>query len=93
MVHREVTISNENGIHCRPSAAIMKYLHKVQECSVTLHSGGLSCDARSILGLMSMGLAKGDVVRIDVEGPDTDSVADELATLFSTNFDFPPSGQ
>lgn len=90
MVSRQVIIQNENGIHCRPSAAILKEVQRHGENQVTLHHGESQCNPGSILALMSLGLAKGDEVRVDVTGPKAEQVADQIAKLLEREFDFPP---
>lgn len=89
MVTSRVTIQNRDGIHCRPSAVIIK---AVQDYSgaVKVMRGEESCDPRSILGLMSMGLQQGAEIVIQVDGPDEQKQLDTLCELFTRNFDFPP---
>ena len=90
MASRQTTIQNENGIHCRPAALIIKELQKHPDHQVVLHRNGDQCNPGSILALMSMGLSMGESVRVEVTGPDAERVADCVAELLSRNFDFPP---
>lgn len=88
MVEATATIRNSAGIHCRPSAAIVKAMNGYTgELSITTANG--SCDPRSIMGLLSLCLEVGTPVRIRVEGPDETATACKLVELLETHFDFP----
>ena len=89
MVERTATIVNSAGIHCRPSAAIVKDLNGYAG-DITLATAEGSCDPRSIMELLALCLQEGTAVRVRVEGPDEVQVADRLVTLLETHFDFPP---
>ena len=43
-----------------------------------------------VLGLLSLEMTQGSVVRVEVEGPDEVAKADRLVKLLETHFDFPP---
>lgn len=81
-------IQNKAGIHCRPTALLIKEaLEYSGTIRVTAPSG--SCRLGSALELMMLGLEQGTTVVLQVEGPDEVSVAERFKTLFETNFDFP----
>lgn len=87
MIQVQATIQNEHGIHCRPSALIIKsigtYDGRIEVSCVNGRS-----NPRSMMGLMSLGLAKGVEILIEVEGPGEQDMADRLKVLFETHFDF-----
>ncbi|MEI6890533.1 MAG: HPr family phosphocarrier protein [Pontiella sp.] len=89
MFEIKAIIKNEAGIHCRPSAMLVKegstYAGKIL---VTALSG--SCDLTSALECIVLGLEQGAEVDIQVSGPDEEAYAKKLAALFETIFDFPP---
>ena len=88
MTEIDAVIQNEHGIHCRPSALIIKEIGGY-EGHIEIHCEHGCCNPRSMLGLMSMGLEHGKHIRITVEGPDEDAMAQKLKALFETHFDFP----
>ncbi len=88
MVEVAAIIANSAGIHCRPSAAIVKALSGYPG-EITVLSDNGSCNPRSIMGLLSLCLQEGTPIRIQVEGPDEDSTARQVASLFETHYDFP----
>lgn len=88
MIEVQAVIQNEHGIHCRPTAVIMKAIGAYEgTIEVTAPEG--RTDPRSMLGLMSLCLVKGTQVTIRVEGPDEQSMSEKLKILFETKFDFP----
>ena len=89
MFEAKAVIQNEAGIHCRPSAVIVKEGSAYSgEILVTAESG--SCDLRSALECIMLGLEKGTEVTIRVTGPDEEAFGRKLVELFETHFDFPP---
>jgi phosphocarrier protein HPr len=89
MQTRQAIIANSAGIHCRPSALIVKefqgYSGRIQ-----IANGNGSCDVSSVMQLLSLELSKGSEVKIEVVGPNEEATADRLVELLQTHFDFPP---
>jgi len=91
MVEMVATIQNAQGIHCRPSAVIVKYVAGYDgDITVTGEKGETSL--RSILELMTLELFPGSQVTIGVSGPDEETFCKDVTELFETHFDFPPRG-
>lgn len=89
MTERTVVVQNGLGIHCRPSAVIIKAVHGCPcRFRVTADSG--EADLTSLMALLSLGLDAGATVRIRASGPDEQLWCDRVAELFETHFDFPP---
>lgn len=49
-----------------------------------------TCDPRSIMALISLGLQEGAKVRIRVAGPGEAELCRKLVALFEKHYDFPP---
>lgn len=88
MVEATAIIRNSAGIHCRPSAAIVKALQSYDGHLEVSTSNG-SGDPRSIMGLLALCLEPGTKVRVRVEGPDESATASKLVELLETHYDFP----
>ena len=88
MVEATATIRNSAGIHCRPSAAIVKAMTGYPG-TLSISAPGGTCDPRSIMGLLSLCLEPGTKVRIQVDGPEETATACKLVELLETHFDFP----
>jgi phosphocarrier protein HPr len=89
MVEAKATIQNEAGIHCRPSAILVKEgIAYPGEILVTAEAG--TCTLTSALELIMLGLEPQTEVKIQVSGPDEEVFCKKLVELFETHFDFPP---
>lgn len=89
MIEKVAVIQNRHGIHCRPSALIIKSLGEY-EGTVEICSESGSVDCRSIMGLLTLGLEYRARVTLRVTGPDEEETCEKLVVLFETEFDFPP---
>jgi phosphocarrier protein len=90
MIEKTVTVNNDAGIHCRPSSVIISAAQEHLDHEISITSVRGDSDLSSILGLLSLGLQKGDDVTIRVDGPNAEEVCNILAEHFATEFDFPP---
>jgi len=89
MVEAKAVVQNEAGIHCRPSAILVKEGCAYEgEILVMAESG--NCTLTSALELIMLGLEKGAEISIQVTGPHEEEEAKKLVELFETHFDFPP---
>ena len=86
MAQRTATVASSSGLHSRPAAVFAKAV-AASGHTVTVTSKGKSADARSILGILGLGVATGDEIVLDVDGAEADRVADELHTLLETDLD------
>lgn len=81
-------IRNSAGIHCRPSACIVKAASSYPGTITVIAPTG-ACDPRSIMALIGLGLEPGTPITIRVEGPDEEEQCRRFVELFETHFDFP----
>lgn len=78
---RTVTLVNSDGLHARPAAELVK-LAATFDQRVTVNGA----DAKSLLGIMSLGLTKGDPVEIASADPAGAEAVDALAELAGSGF-------
>ncbi|MGN7798533.1 dihydroxyacetone kinase phosphoryl donor subunit DhaM [Leifsonia sp. 22587] len=78
---REVVVRNPEGLHARPAAEFVK-LANTFPVKVTVNGK----DAKSLLGIMSLGLTAGSTARIATEDADGRAAVDALADLVDTGF-------
>ena len=83
---KEVTVSNELGLHARPAAMIAKCAMKAQS-SVWIIKNGERIDASSIIDILSLACAKGCQITLKVESESDLSVLEEILALFEKGFD------
>ncbi|MBU9674386.1 phosphocarrier protein HPr [Planococcus sp. CP5-4] len=69
MIEKQYTITDEAGIHARPASALVGSISKFQS-DITLGFNGKQVNLKSILGVMSLGIASGSTVTIAADGTD-----------------------
>ena len=89
MQTRQAIIANSQGIHCRPSAVIVKEFMGYPG-TIRISNDHGSCDVSSVMQLLSLEMHQGSKVKIEVMGENEVATADRLVELFQTHFDFPP---
>lgn len=78
MIARSVEITSESGLHARPASMLVKESGRFQS-NLTLRKDDKEVDLKSILGVMSLAVAKGDTVTIIADGPDEQEAVTQLA--------------
>ena len=86
MIERELLVANRLGLHARATAKLVQLLSGY-DCNATLVAKGREVNAKSIMGVMLLAAGQGTVVKLRVEGPDEEAVADAVAGLFERRFD------
>ena len=84
MFERKATIASRIGLHARPAAIFAEAAGKVPvEVTIALDgdSADDAMDASSILSLMSLGAANGDVVVLRADGPGAADALDALVKI------------
>ena len=89
MFEARATVQNEAGIHCRPSAILVRE-GCAYEGDILIQAASGSCNLTSALECIMLGLENGAEVTIQVRGPNEDEFGNKLVELFETQFDFPP---
>lgn len=86
MLEKQFTLTNASGLHARPAALFVQAASKFKETSVRVAKGAKEVDAKSILGIMSLGAKQGDTLTVRVDGPQEAEVAAALAALVENGF-------
>ncbi|WP_297290039.1 HPr family phosphocarrier protein [uncultured Flavonifractor sp.] len=82
MYSREITVVNETGLHARPASDFVKLAGTFQSKIELRRLGDQDTyNAKSIIMLMSMGLAEGETAILSAEGQDEKEAVDALAEL------------
>jgi phosphocarrier protein HPr len=76
-------ITSEYGIHARPATRLVN-LAMGFESEVDLHAMGKTINLKSIMGLMSLGIYKGETVRVEATGRDAEKAITAI-TAFITD--------
>ena len=92
MVELPAIVCNTAGIHCRPSAVIIKEAMSYPGV-IRVSANSRESDLRSVMSLLALGLHQGTPVTVQVTGPDEQTFCQKLVSLFETHFDFPPRAE
>ncbi len=74
-----VVLADPEGLHARPAAELVKLAGRF---AARIQVNGR--DARSLLGILALGLRKGDRVRIEADGPDAAEAVDAVRDLLES---------
>ena len=80
------TIRNPSGLHARPAAMFVKTAAGFAS-RITLENldrGTAPVDAKSIIAVMSSGVATGHRVRVTADGPDEDAAIETLDAFITS---------
>lgn len=76
-------ITSEYGIHARPATRLVNLAMSFQS-DIKLDAMGKTVNLKSIMGLMSLGIYKGEEVRVSVVGPDAEEAISALSDFIIT---------
>ncbi len=86
-IRQSVTIVNKRGLHARASAKFVGAVAALPDTvAVRVAKDGNEAAGGSILGLMMLGAAKGDVVELIVGGENPDAALSQLVALVEDGF-------
>ncbi len=80
-----VELRNQRGLHARASAKFVTVAAEI-DASVEVEKDGTSVCGTSIMGLMMLGAAMGDSIRISATGPGAELAIDRLTALVEGKF-------
>ena len=72
MIRREITIELAKGLEARPVAVFVQVASQY-DCSIIVEYRDKRVNAKSIMGMMSLGIAQGEKVTVLADGPDEKS--------------------
>lgn len=78
-------ILNEEGMHARPAGAFVKIASEFKS-AVEVKANGVTKNGKSIMGLMSLGLAKDSEITVVTKGEDESAALDKLGLLIENKF-------
>jgi phosphocarrier protein len=84
-MEKTVKILNEQGLHARPASIFAKTASKFKSAVSIVHGNGVA-NAKSIIIIMSLGLKKGEEIKILTEGTDEKEAMEALVSLIENKF-------
>ena len=80
MYSKEVIVRCESGLHNKQATYFVQKANEF-ESSIWLESGNRKMNAKSLLGIMSLGIVTGTTVTLSAIGPDAEAAVNALDTL------------
>lgn len=85
MVSKSVTIENNVGLHARPATYFIQKTNSYS-CSIWIQCEGGKVNAKSLLGVLSLGVNQGTTIEIIADGIDENEAIAGLSALIETGF-------
>ena len=86
MINREVTINNQVGLHARPATFFIQKANEFKS-TIWIEKEDRRVNAKSLLGVLSLGIVKGTVIDIIADGADEEEAIDTLIDLIDRGFE------
>ena len=85
MCVKDVVINNQVGLHARPATFFIQKANEFKS-TVWVEKEDRRVNAKSLLGVLSLGIVGGTKIRIIVDGPDEEIALDALVNLVESEF-------
>jgi catabolite repression HPr-like protein len=80
LIEKSVTVKLDSGLQARPAAQFVQEANRYS-AHLFLEKDEKKVNAKSIMGLMSLAITKGEVIKLIAEGPDEQQALDHLASF------------
>lgn len=80
MYTREATVNNQVGLHARPATFFIQKANEYK-CSIWVEKDERRVNAKSLLGVLSLGIVKGTTITLIADGSDEKEAVEALADL------------
>ena len=80
MYNKDVLVRCESGLHNRQATYFVQKANEF-ESSIWIESGSRKMNAKSLLGIMSLGIVTGSVVTLSAVGSDAEAAVNALEVL------------
>ncbi len=85
MFVKEVVVMNQVGLRARPATFFTQKANEFK-CSVWIEKDERRVNAKSLLGVLSLGIIKGMTINVVADGKDEEQAVETLCELISRDF-------
>ncbi|MCH5191452.1 MAG: HPr family phosphocarrier protein [Oscillospiraceae bacterium] len=85
MYTKDVEVKNQVGLHARPATFFIQKANEFKS-SIWVEKEDRRVNAKSLLGVLSLGIMGGTTIRILAGGSDEEQAVDELVKLVESGF-------
>ena len=86
MYMKEATVNTQVGLHARPATFFIQKANEFK-CSIWVEKDERRVNAKSLLGVLSLGIVKGTTINLIADGVDEKEAVEGLIELISSNFE------
>ena len=84
MIKKPITIQIADGLEARPTALLVQVASQY-ESKIYVENGDKTVNAKSIMGMMTLGLSAGESVVVSAEGSDEIAAIENIEKYLSSN--------
>lgn len=85
MYDKEVLVQNQVGLHARPATFFIQRANEFKS-SIWVEKEERRVNAKSLLGVLSLGIVGGTMIRIIADGTDDEEAVNNLVALVESGF-------
>ena len=85
MFVKDVMVQNQVGLHARPATFFIQKANEFKS-SIWVEKEERRVNAKSLLGVLSLGIVGGTTIRIIADGTDEETAAESLVKLVQSGF-------
>ena len=85
MFMKETTVINQVGLHARPATFFIQKANEYKS-SIWVEKDDRRVNAKSLLGVLSLGIVKGTAIKLIADGPDDEAAINALVELINSEF-------
>ena len=85
MISKEVLINNQVGLHARPATFFIQKANEFKS-SIWVEKDERRVNAKSLLGVRSLGIVKGTTITLIADGSDQEEAIETLSKLIDSDF-------
>ena len=85
MITRKITVTNSVGLHARPATYFIQEANKYKS-TISVKKDQRKVNAKSLLGVLSLGIIQGMEIELEAEGTDEAEALDGLSNLIESGF-------
>ncbi|MBQ4517802.1 MAG: HPr family phosphocarrier protein [Clostridia bacterium] len=86
MVSKEVVVQNQVGLHARPATFFIQKSNEFKS-GIWVEKNGRRVNAKSLLGVLSLGITKGTKITVIADGTDEEDAIEALSGLIGVGVD------
>ena len=85
MYSQEAVVNNQVGLHARPATFFIQKANEFKS-SIWVEKEDRRVNAKSLLGVLSLGIVKGTAINLIADGPDEEAAISALVELINSEF-------